>query len=221
MFINKKSFIFLVTLLLSVTIFAETGIDLIDKVRQRAIWIDINRFPNGVLLDFINTRQVTLGTLGKTKERDSIYALATGIRKHGLPGDFFLIEAVERNPDPQQASGGTNTHKIIDFVPRRELGRRFVADENRPAAYSIWNDSLWLNRASDTGFDTLDLIFFAYPTPLADSSDDIDLPTKFLPLLEDYLIKMCFDRVNISIPDTLNRSIQFLENQLFSRSRDE
>lgn len=218
--IKRCKIISLFVLLLGLTAAADTGLQLIDRVRERAIWIDVQRFPDDVLVDFINVRQITLATLGRTKEKSFMYDLAIGVRADELPADFFLIEAVERNPDPGQTVGGTNVHKIIDYVPRRELGRVYDADLERPAAYSIWSDSLYLNRASDTGFDTLVLFYLAYPTTLADENATIDLPVKFLPLLEDYIIRMCYDRVNVSLPDTLNNSILFLENQLFGRPRD-
>ena len=133
---------------------------------------------------------------------------------------LFIIYVSYNNTDHSQAVGGTNVHKIIDYVPRRELGRVYDADFNRPAAYSIWNDSLWLNRASLTGNDTLTLFYLAYPTTLADENAIIDLPTKFLPLLEDYIIRMCFARVNVSLPDVVVNSILFLEAQLYGRPRD-
>lgn len=218
--IKRCKIISLVILLLGLTAAADTGLQLIDRVRERAIWIDVVRFPDDVLVDFINVRQITLATLGKTKESSNEYVFAIGLRVDTLPDDFFLIEAVERNPDPAQAVGGTNVHKIIDYVPRRELGRVYDADFNRPAAYSIWNDSLWLNRASLTGNDTLTLFYLAYPTTLADENAIIDLPTKFLPLLEDYIIRMCFARVNVSLPDVVVNSILFLEAQLYGRPRD-
>ena len=54
--IKRCKIISLVILLLGLTAAADTGLQLIDRVRERAIWIDVVRFPDDVLVDFINVR---------------------------------------------------------------------------------------------------------------------------------------------------------------------
>jgi len=201
---------------------AETGKELMDKVRERSLWIDGQRFTTSVLLDFINTKQQMISTIGKTKEKDLVMVPGVGVRKILLPSDFYLVAAVELNPNPQIGiAEPTNLWTVLQYVPREQLGRFFTASDERPSAYSIWGDSLILNRETTTGLDTLVMMYFASAVALADSTEDIDLPDEYLPLLQDYLIKMCFTRVNLIVPDTLDRNIRYLENILIGRPKDE
>ncbi len=219
---NKMRIIILVFALFWTALAAETGKQMMDRVRERSLWIDGQRFTTSVLLDFINTRQRMIATIGKTKEKDSVIVPAVGVRKIVLPPDFYLVAAVELNPNPQEGIGeATNIWTVLEYVPREQLGRFFTTGDERPSAYSIWGDSLILNRETTTGLDTLIMMYFAFPVVLSDSTDTIDLPDEWLPLLEDYLIKMCFTRVNLIVPDTLDRNIQYLENILIGRPRDE
>lgn len=216
-----KTYVLIMTLALFCNAEAETLQDIIDDSHNRAVWLDYQRFPDSILTDFINDRQRTISIIGTTNQKLVTWVPGVDTSKFLIPSDFYLLEAVELNADPQEAIGGTNFQKGLKFVPKRDLGKYYTRERVRPTTFSIWGDTLYLNRATWTGFDTLHISYFAYARDMIHADSVVDLPDAYISLLKDYVLVRCLFRVSIAVPDTLDRSVAFQEAILLGRSRDE
>lgn len=206
-------------LLLAGCVQAETGGEIIQGIYNRGIYFDEKRFTVDVLLDFINDAQEMIAIIGRTNEEHYSTVLGAGSRM-AMPAGFYQVEAVILNPDPNDANARRYTSLI--YVPIKRLGR-VGSHDSRPAEFSVWKDSLWLDVGSPGSTDTIGILYFSHATALADSSDTVDLPDQHIPLLIDVVRQMCFDRLEVpemSPEEKALNLVKMIETALLGRPTD-
>ncbi len=202
---------------------AATVAEKMTEVKGGSLAFNDARLPDSVLLWFFNDAQTMIATVGRTNEAETTFVLADTALAYVLPSDFYVLEAVIINPDPR-AEGTTPAYpSALQVVPRRELGKGVVMSPKRPSQVSKWKDSLIFDRASESGLDTVTVDYFAYPVQLATVTDTIDLPEAYLPLLKDYVMVKCYDRIELTGPARTETEarIKLLEQTLLGRPADE
>jgi hypothetical protein len=195
----------------------------IKEVFGCSVALDSARFPDSVMIPFVNDAQTSIATMGRTKERQTTFVLTTGQFAYPLPSDFYVVEAVIINRDWAGKDEPDNHAFALQIVPRRELGKSGMPPAMRPSQVSKWNDSLVFDKDTKNDLDTITVDYFARPVILDAVTDTIDLPDVYLPLLKDYVLAKCYDRIQLQGPprtDTEAR-IKMQEQTLLGRPADE
>jgi hypothetical protein len=174
---------------------AEMVLDVQNSIYHRGVYFDADRFPDSVLLDFINDAQTLIATISKTKQAETTYVCGAGY-KYPLPSDYYLFWGAILNANPNPVTGEpTPVPYYLDYVPPEKYGSVAFQGDDRPSSYTVWGDSLLLNRPSYSETDTITFYYLAEPTVLTEDSSVIDLPSAFIPLLKDAVEYMCINRI--------------------------
>ena len=183
---------------------SQTGSELIQELRENNVAFDTARFPDSVLLGFINSQQRYIAVKAKTKWRDTTIVPTSAAYQFDLPSDFYHHNAVTLNEDPYRPPSSINAPAPLTYKRKSEMNTRYSPFSGRPTEYSVWsNDTahvLVLNRLVLTGIDTLTMSYFAYPSKLDSTEATIDLPEVYWPLLKDLVKSDMFDRITFTGP---------------------
>lgn len=221
----KKLIIILVPLLLAAAVRAETLGGLIDMVHNRGIYFDYDRFDTTTVKEFANDAAELIATLGRTNQSQSTIVLTQDILAFALPSDYLFPGTAILSADPDGDPDGENhTRRRLNYVPIDQYGTKFAAGTGRPEQFSIWNDSLILERPSLTGSDTVWFFYFSTPTTMSADTSTVDLPDTYLPILREVLVQMCMER--ITAPSRSPREeglalLQMIKEALLGREADQ
>lgn len=215
---------FLVLLLASGCQAATTGNDVVASVRLRSVVFDTTRFSaRTVILPLINDAQRFINTIARPNEAESVYALTEALR-YKLPANYLFHSAAILNPDPEKPVKADNRRIALQYIPSERWGKEMATWYSRPQQWKIFgDDSLEFNVGSTETEDTVCFEYFRKDVPLDTLTDTIDLPDRYIPLLVDYVVAYCMDRILLQSPsraDTEER-LRFFEQQLLGRPPDE
>lgn len=213
----------LILILVNVNAYPETLADLHQSIYTKGIYIDQHRFPTTVLTRFFNEYLIELVCQARTNESDATIELTADSTVFEMPSDFYLIEAVLLNPDPDFALSSTNKWEAMKFIPRRDFGKSGTYKSGRPEQYSIWNDSIRFETPSEDGEDTVIVSYFRYPRVLVDDTNTVDIPDNYLHLLKEYVRLECLFRIKPGGPgyQMLKEDVRALELRILGRPEDE
>ncbi|MEW6014161.1 MAG: hypothetical protein AB1690_02440 [Candidatus Zixiibacteriota bacterium] len=197
--------------------------DIYRSVRGRSLYFDSRRITDSLIRQFTNEEAENIAILGSALERETTIVLTGAAYEYTLPSDFYLGEAVILNPNPAPGSNETPRPSALKYSPLRDYGRNPAFESGRPTQWSVFNDKIRFDRVSQTELDTATLFYFAHHEILTDTTDTLDLPQQFEPLLIDRVVLKCYSRINFSPPDKeeLLQNILFIEQKLLGRPVDE
>jgi hypothetical protein len=203
---------------------SETVAQLISSVRQRSVLIDQTRFPDTTVMNFTNDELIRLTVIGQTLQKETTYVVSSTNRSYRLPVKFYLPLAAILNGNPNGKPEEAVQRIRLQYVPLALTGAVFtVKSTGRPTQFSQWGDSLLLNATSETGSDTVWLDYFAYPKRLTATTDTVQIPDAFLPLLKDRVLLTCYGRMVATPPNQsqIEKEIIDLETKLLGRPTDD
>lgn len=197
--------------------------DIYRSVRGRSLYFDSRRITDSLIRQFTNEEAENIAVLGSALERETTIVLTDEDYEYALPSDFYLAEAVILNPNPAPGASEAPRPSALKFSPLRDYGRNPSLEVGRPTQWSIFNQKIRFDRVSQTELDTATLFYFAHHEILTDTSDTLDLPMQFEPLLIDRVVLKCYSRINFNPPDKdeLLQNILFIEQKLLGRPVDE
>lgn len=222
---SLKILIVVLLILIAPSVRGLTMVQLESDVRGRSIAFDEKRIPDSVIRAFANDAQKLIAQLGKVIQKRTTIAVNNTAFEYGLPSDFYDVEVVVLQPATPSVPGAVNKNGLsLQYVPMKEFGRGNAPDNDKPSMYSIWDDTLHLNRRSASSeFDTVRVFYYADPRFLTGDTSTIDLPVHAEELLKEYIVAMCFDRLEMEPPNR-ERTVALiaeLETRLYGRPRDE
>lgn len=224
---NKWARLFIVMALFALAVCGvdgATGSDMVQDIRDASLSFDSKRIPSALLTRYINRLQVTIATTSHCLEAvDTIVPVADSLT-YDLPSDFYQINSAILNPDPYPIRDpDEQRHVVLDYVPPEEYGKRFAFQKVRMSQITIFGDDMRFNSFTSHEADTVVLQYYRLPTALTDSTSTIDLPAEYIPLLLDYLIIRCHDRIEdmARSQEQLERRIDKQESELIGRPADE
>ena len=200
-----------------------TRTELIQSVRDRGVDIDTLRGPDTLFHRWTIEESKDIAVWSSSIEMDTAIELTLNDFSYSLPSDFYLLRAALLNTDPQEPHGPENRQMRLKYRPFEEYGNNISKPVGRPTECYIANDSIYVERLSGTGRDSIFIYYFAYPTPITEDTSVIRLPQKFEKLLIDRLTMKFYRRVKMpadQIPIELKEEILFLERKLLGRPDD-
>lgn len=202
---------------------AATLDDLVQSIRDKGVYFDAERFPEAVLFRMFNEHLISIVTMARTNQADVIIQMTEDSFVFLLPSDFYLINAVILNADPDEPIGTENYPAALKYVPPNQFGKSGTYSSGRPEHYTIWDDSIKFHAPSATGNDSLFLMYFALPTAMTTGSDAVDVPDAYLHLLKEYVRAECLDRIVPGGPGRQETGIhlKMIEETLLGRPEDE
>ena len=188
---------FLFSLLVTGMASGETVGQLAQSVWYRGVYFDKVRFDTTVIVSLTNDAQQLIATIGRTNQADTTIIMDIDETKWRLPSDWFEVFAVHLSYDQAgDMSSDDQQYRVLQYVAIERWGKDFSgSDETRPNQYTVWGDTLIVEKAS-VFEDTLAIRYFALPTLAADTSDVIDLPDRYLPMLKEVVIQACIERIS-------------------------
>jgi len=201
-----------------------TRADLLDGIRRRSIFVDRVRFPDTTLILFLNDEEINLAVQGRAIQKESVVVPEEDSSKGcPVPSDFYIPFAAILNADPDQPVGGDNRQSALTYVPYEKFGMIYSYDAGRIEQYSFWGDSIYFNRVSTTGLDTIFLKYIAYPGGFADADSNMTLPKEYKDLLIDRVVLKCFNRLAVQPPsqEDIKNDMARLEINVLGRPADD
>jgi hypothetical protein len=188
------------TLILFLEAQSKTLWQLIRDCRERSINFDSGRLPDSTLKRFYNIEQENIARQHDAIERCTTYVLTTDLYVYPYPGNCYNVIAIHINKDPSPAPGMDATPYSLTEVPFHEFGKVPAFETGRPRQFCQFADSIFFDRFSATGNDTLRVCYSIHATEMTDSASTMSLPTKYESLLIDQVAIRAYHRLEMIPP---------------------
>ena len=197
--------------------------ELIEGIRDRAVYIDSVRISDSLLKRWFNLEQEAIATTGLAIEKDTTIVMVADVVAYSLPSDYYLFHAVTLNIDSLNQAGPDNRPNNLVYVPYKDIGRVSSYPTGRPTQFSVWGDSLFVDKFTMTEQDVLEFKYFSHATDMLDGDSSMVLPDQYEDVLIEKVFKRCFDRVFFTQPDPgkPKESEDLFKANRFGRPEDE